>query len=260
MTRSRGYILLYVAIVLTMLLSACAPAATPAPTQAPAAKPVEPTKPPAATTAPAVPTSKYKEAPTLAEQVKAGKLPPVDQRLPANPLVVKGAQVGKYGGNWRMGMTAGTDDVSFYRILAYEPLVRWNVEWTDIVPNVAEKWDANPAATEFTIYLRKGLKWSDGTPVTADDVLFWWEDVQLNKELLAAPPSWMMAGGKPATVTKVDDTTLKFTFAGPNGLFLSNLASANARPVLNFPKNFAKQYHAKYVDKDTNVHRQGLAG
>ena len=162
-------------------------AATPAPaqpTQVPAqptkAPAVEPTKAPAATTAPA---SKYKESPTLTEQVKAGKLPAVDQRLPANPLVVKGAKVGKYGGNWRMGMTAGTDDVSFYRILAYEPLVRWNVEWTDIVPNVAEKWDANQAATEFTIYLRKGLKWSDGTPVTADDILFWWEDVALNKEL-----------------------------------------------------------------------------
>src|SRR5512136_316350 len=245
MTRSRSFNWMYAVVALALVLSACTSAATPAPVAAPTQAPAQP-QAPAATAAPA---SKYKEAPALAEQVKAGKLPAVDQRLTANPLVVKGAKVGKYGGNWRMGMTAGTDDVSFYRILAYEPLVRWNVDWTDIVPNVAEKWDANPAATEFTIYLRKGLKWSDGTPVTADDVLFWWEDVALNKELSQNPPSWMMGGGKPATVTKVDDTTVKFSFAGPNGLFLSNLASANARPVLNFPKDFAKQYHAKYVDK-----------
>ena len=61
------------------VMAACAPAVTQ--TAAPAA-----TKAPVATAAPA---SKYKEAPMLAELVKAGKLPAVDQRLPANPLVVK---------------------------------------------------------------------------------------------------------------------------------------------------------------------------
>jgi peptide/nickel transport system substrate-binding protein len=241
-----SYRLLCIAAVLSFLLGACAPAA--APTKAPA---VEPTKAPAAepTKAPAAPVSKYKEAPTLAEQVKAGKLPPVDQRLPENPLVVKGEKVGKYGGTWRMAMKAGTDDPSFFKIFAYEPLVRWNVAWTDIVPNVAERWDASADATEYTFYLRKGIKWSDGTPLTADDIVFWWEDVELNTDLAPTPPGWMVVGGKPGVVTKVDDTTVKFTFAAPNGLFLSNVASANGRSMFNFPKHFAIQYHAKYVDQ-----------
>jgi len=192
----------------------------------------------------------YKEAPMLAEQVKAGTLPPIEQRLPENPLVVTPAEkIGKFGGVWRMGMTAGTDDVSFYRIFSYEPLVRWNVDWTDIVPNVAEKWDANADATEYTFYLRKGLKWSDGQPVTVDDILFWWEDVASNTELTPAPPSWMVAGGEPGQVTKIDELTVKFTFAKPNGLFLSNMAGAAGRPVLVCPKHFAQQYHAKYQDK-----------
>jgi peptide/nickel transport system substrate-binding protein len=196
----------------------------------------------------AAPTT-FKEAPMLAEQVKAGKLPPVEQRLPANPLVVKPLdKIGQYGGTWRMGMTAGTDDPSFYKIFAYEPLVRWNIQWTDIVPNVAEKWEASSDAKEYTFHLRKGIKWSDGVPVTADDIVFWWDDVEMNKDLTSAIPTWMIAGGQPGTVTKVDDSTVKFTFAAPNGLFLSNVASANGRSMLNFPKHFAQQFHAKYAD------------
>lgn len=192
----------------------------------------------------------YKEAPMLAEQVKAGKLPPIEQRLPENPLVVKPAEkIGKFGGAWRMGMMAGTDDVSFYRILGYESLVRWNPEWTDIIPNMAEKFDASADATEYTFYLRKGVKWSDGQPFTTDDLMFWWEDVMLNKELSANPPNWMMAKGEPAQVTKVDDYTLKIKFAGPNGLFLSTIAGPASRALLATPKHFAKEYHAKYQDK-----------
>ncbi|MCL6547654.1 MAG: ABC transporter substrate-binding protein [Alicyclobacillus sp.] len=194
---------------------------------------------------------KYKEAPALAELVKAGKLPPVEQRLPEKPLVVKPLEkVGQYGGTWRLGMTAGGDDPSFYRIFAYEPLVRWDTEWKEILPNLAEKWKVNKDATEFTFYLRKGVKWSDGVPFTADDIMFWWEDVVLNKELSPSVPEWVTAGGKPATVTKVDDYTVKFTFAAPYGLFLQNVASANGRAMLNFPKHFAKGFHAKYVPKD----------
>lgn len=245
----------FVLAILLVIVGCAAPAPTVTPTKVP-----EPTKAvaPAPTTAPA---SKYSEAPTLAEQVKAGKLPPVDQRLPQNPLVVKAEKIGTYGGTWRMGMTAGTDDPSFYKIFTYEPLVRWNVEWSDIVPNLAEKWEVSKDATEYTFSLRKGVKWSDGKPFTADDIVFWWEDVELNKDLTTAPPSFMLIGGKPGSVTKVDDTTVKFTFPAPNGLFLHNVASANGRSMLNFPKHFAQQYHAKYVEKaklDADVKAAGF--
>ncbi len=119
--KTRVVRLLSVLMVVAVLLSACAqPTPTPVPTKpgadkAPAA--AQPTAAPAATKAPeptkapaptAAPASKYKEAPMLADLVKAGKLPAVDQRLPQNPLVYAGASVGTYGGNWRMGMRAAT--------------------------------------------------------------------------------------------------------------------------------------------------------
>jgi peptide/nickel transport system substrate-binding protein len=264
----RLYTLLTIVVLLSLVLVACAPP-TPEPvepTEAPAAEPTateamaepteapaeeaqaEPTEPPAEE--PAAPASMYKEAPMLAEKVAAGELPPLDERLPENPLVVEPLNnVGQYGGNWRMGMMAGGDDVSFFRIISYEPLARWNPEWTDIVPNLAEKWEANDEATEYTFYLRQGVKWSDGVPFTADDIVFWWEDVEMNTELAPAPPSFMVVDGQPGTVTKVDDYTVKFTFAAPNGLFVQNVASANGRSMMNFPKHFSQQYHASYVDE-----------
>jgi len=194
-------------------------------------------------------TLTFKESPALAAQVKAGKLPAVTKRLPVNPLVVTPDKVGTYGGTWRMGMTSGTDDPSFYKIFAYEPLVRWNPAWTEITPNVAERWETNSFGTSFTFYLRKGMKWSDGSPFTADDIVFWWEDVELNKDLAPNPPNWMVAGGVPGKVVKIDDTTVRFDFQQTNGMFLKSLASADGRSMLNFPKKFAMQFHAKYADK-----------
>jgi len=234
-------------------LAGCAgPTPTPAPEPTKAAQPAAPTKAPEATQ-PAQPTAapaaKYAEAPQLAEQVKAGKLPPIEQRLPQNPLVVEATEVGTYGGTWRMGMRGGTDDPSFTRILGYEPLFRWNADWTGIVPNLAEKYEANANATEYTFHLRKGLKWSDGHPFTADDIVFWWEDVQNNPDLTAAPPSWMMSGGKPGKVTKVDDYTVKYTFEKPYGLFIQMVASIDSRSMTQFPKHYGQQFHAKYADK-----------
>jgi peptide/nickel transport system substrate-binding protein len=109
----------------------------------------------------------YSEAPALAQLVKEGKLPPVAERLPKKPLVVNATQVGTYGGEWRMGMRGGTDDPSFYRIVTYENLVRWTPNRDDIIPNLAESWEINKDATEYTFHLREGMKWSDGVPFTS---------------------------------------------------------------------------------------------
>src|SRR5919109_2070583 len=89
---------------------------------------------------------KYKEAPMLAEQVKAGKLPPVDQRLPENPYVVphRWLSVGKYGGQmqWACSNDWGTAHYIQESMYGHSPL-RWLRDGLEIRPGLAEKWEAN---------------------------------------------------------------------------------------------------------------------
>ncbi len=225
-------------------------AATPAAIQ-PTAAP-QPTLAPRPTPAGAQPTvaaaATRKEAPQLAQLVKDGKLPPLEQRLPKNPLVVKPVErIGTYGGAWRAALLGGADTLLLDRTVGYENLVRWDRDWKQIIPNVAESFTTSPDATQYTFKLREGLKWSDGQPYTADDITFWWEDIQLNKEITpGGPPNYLRAGGKNGTVEKVDQHTVRFTFAAPNGLFLQNLSGSAGDGPTRAPRHYLQQFHLKY--------------
>ena len=83
----------------------------------------------------------YHEAPILADQVKAGKLPPVAERLPEHPRVITPVeQPGEYGGTWRSGMVGGSDRNWLFRMAGYEPLIAWDRDWTGtLVPNLARE-------------------------------------------------------------------------------------------------------------------------
>ncbi len=202
----------------------------------------------------------YKEAPMLAERVAAGTLPPVSERLPAHPMVVTPFEsVGQYGGTWRLTMNSPSDISSLARTIGYENFVRsvtWQpgIEQADIVPdvimNVAESVDVNEDGSEYTFHLRQGHKWSDGEPYTADDVMFWYEDVYSNTELFPAKPTWSVRNDKPLVVEKIDETTVKFIFGGPNGLLLQYMATPSNDPEQNqpfaYPRHYLEQFHPKY--------------
>ena len=193
----------------------------------------------------AAPTS-FKEAPQLAEQAKNGQLPAVAERLPKKPLVVRPVErVGKYGGTWRTTILGPADSVWLSRTVGWENLLRWDTEWQQVIPNFAESIQKNPDGSEYTFKLREGLKWSDGAPVTADDALFWWEDVVLNKELSPGGiPLSMKAGDKAGTVEKIDQFTFVAKFPQPNGLFMVNHAQGNG--IVLYPKHYLQQFHKKY--------------
>jgi len=254
------------------LTAACAAPGPPPPTQAPAApKPTAaataaPTAAVTATqagvTAATQPTlARLQEAPQLADLVKQGKLPPVEQRLPANPLVVQPVErAGTYGGDWRTALLGGQDTAWLVRTIAYENLMRWDREWKTLVPNIAESVETNPDATQFTFKLRKGMKWSDGQPFTADDLTFWYEDVLTNTELNPGGIQWdwMKTGNdEPGKVTKVDDFTVVFKFARPNGLLLSRLATPDGAAPTRYPRHYLQQFHKKY---NPNVDQLASAG
>lgn len=187
--------------------------------------------------------AQYQEAPMLTEQVEAGNLPAVEERLPANPLVVEVVEeIGDYGGTWNTGLLGGGDFGWFQRTIAYENLVRWNPDWTGVVPNIAESFEVNDNATEYTFKLREGMKWSDGAPFTADDIMFWYEDVFNNEEI--TPDKGVNA----PVVEKVNDYEVKFIFEEPKGTFLQETASVGC-PHTCFPAHYMKQFHANYTDE-----------
>lgn len=184
-----------------------------------------------------------KQSPIFQEMVKSGDLPPLEERIPADPLVVKPYEkVGIYGGTWRSGSTGKSDGAWQARTMAWEDLLRWKPDLTEIIPNVASSWDVTDDGKEWTFYLRKGMKWSDGHPFTADDFVWWYENYIKNDELSPSKPSWMKPGGELGVVEKVDDATVKFTFSAANGLFLFRLA--NNQPFL--PAHYLEQFHIAF--------------
>ena len=120
----------------------------------------------------------------LAELVKAGKLPPVEQRVPEEPMVIKPLEsIGKYGGTWRRGFTGPADGENGNRIMSIDKLIFWDYQGTKQKPGTCRGGRSPTAARTITFFLRKGHKWSDGAPFTADDFMFWYEDIYGNKDL-----------------------------------------------------------------------------
>ncbi len=196
----------------------------------------------------------YNEAPSLAEKVAAGELPPVAERLPANPIVEEPVeQIGQYGGTWHLldennnlGFTLMTTGV--------EPFLKWNRDASGFRPNILESWEWNDDATVLTAHMRQGIKWSDGEPLTVDDYLFWWNDMALNENVPVDPPGGTVIGGEPMQLEKIDDYTLKFTFAAPNPLFLENHSRGpwNSAQAL-VPAHYMKQFHPDYNPEVTDT-------
>lgn len=192
------------------------------------------------------------EAPMLAERVSAGDLPEVDERLPQNPLVVEPHErIGQYGGTWRTAIN-GPDDVAwFLRTIGYEGLVRWAPDWTgaagdaEIIPNIAESYEASSDATEYTFTLREGMRWSDGEPFTVEDIEFAFHEIAMNPELDAIPAAFLV-DGEPADLRVEDDLTFTVTFPEPSGLFLALLAEGPNQVI--FPKHYLEQFHPDYAD------------
>jgi len=189
---------------------------------------------------------KFNEAPELKVKVAAGELPPVEERLPAQPLVVNPVEeIGQYGGTWRR-VSRGTKDLPAYGYLLNEPLGFYSEDYSKIVPNVVKGWKLSEDCKTVTFYLRKGMKWSDGAPFTADDFVFWWNDITLNKELNPTVPGNLRVAGEPGKIEKIDNYTFKLSFIKPYPTIINVLGSYYA-PLIYAPEHYLKQFHPKYT-------------
>jgi len=198
----------------------------------------------------------FQEAPMLRAKVAAGELPVLEERLPEEPLVVEPLEeIGQYGGTLKTVMVgaAGWPALSARTQALFR--ISPDLGLDTLAPNIAKGWDWSEDVKTLTVYLRKGLKWSDGAPFTADDILFWYEDILLNDELTPAKPLDWSPGGELVEVKKINDYTVSFQFAVPSPPIMTNLARRwNLAP--HFPKHYLKQYHVKYNPKADEIAKE----
>ena len=194
----------------------------------------------------------FNESPLLTTRVEAGLLPPVEDRLPKDPLViVPPDQAGPYGGTWTR-FANGPRDVGVVEArLAYEGLVRWDPMGQKVIPNLAVHWDIADSGRVYTFRLRENVKWSDGHPFGVKDLVFWYEDVLQNEEITPVIPRDFKRGGQVMRFEAIDDVTIRFHFAEPNGLFLFKLASGRGYEMLRYPEHYMKKFHPKYTPLDS---------
>lgn len=221
---------------------------------------------------------KYSEPEDVAKAVQAGQLPPIEQRLPETPQVIPNGFFsdgpGVYGGvmrdvwaaptegwNWAAGAIQGWFGINS---ILEEPLVLTGPMWLrgDVVeplPNLAKDWEWSDDGSTLTMNLVKGIKWSDGVPFTADDVMFTWIDCILDPNVARAPTkrsTWQI-DGKDINLEKVDDFTIKWTFPVERPAY--TMYFMNERNWSVAPAHIHKPFHPKYnPDSDYQAFQDDL--
>jgi len=185
------------------------------------------------------------EAPMLEEMVKQGSLPPASERLPPNPKIITPIdQVGLYCDVLRhctLGVSGYIATNQYHDPLFEHPYPDWTSG--PVEPNLAESWEFNEAGTVLTAYLRKGLKWSDGQPFTAEDIRFLWEDVWLEENAAQGAPGAVKVDGEVPELAVVDDFTVQFTF--PRAFYYAEKNFASL-PEWAWPKHYMEAFHPQY--------------
>ena len=192
-----------------------------------------------------------KETPSLVELVESDKLPPIDDRVPEDVQVVelRPDQVpGEQGGELRLLM-GKQKDIRQIVIYGYARLVGYTPE-LELKPDILKRVDIVENRI-FTLYLRKGHKWSDGHPFTSEDFRYYWEDIASNPELSKGGPNKLLiVDGELPKVEFPDQYTVRYSWSNPNPYFLPALAGA--RPLYIYkPAHYLRQFHARYQELGT---------
>lgn len=184
------------------------------------------------------------------------ELPDLATRIPQEPLVVVPySEVGRYGGvldGISKATESGTSDLLSVR---HVNLLRFSDDLGTIVPNVAKSWEWNDDYTELTLNLREGHKWSDGAPFTAEDIVFWYNNLILDKNVIAEPKARFLSDGKPMKVEALDDTSVRFTLNAPKPGMTAMFASDFAQPFQ--PRHIIGRFHPE-VNPDADKLAQSL--
>ena len=191
----------------------------------------------------------FQEAPMLAELVQQGQLPPLMERLPVEEdiRVVNVPEIGEFGGTYRITSNGlGGHEAN---------LEQWvkrdgdGIAWYDFVGYFTLSDDGRT----YTMRLRDGIKWSDGEPLTMEDIRFAWEDVNFNKELNPGLGGMYkdLVSGNEVTFNIIDDLHFTLTYDSPNYALMTNRADRRGHfcGVCWFvADHYMSQFHPDYAN------------
>ncbi len=218
---------------------------------------------------------KYCEPAWVTDLVNQDKLPPIEERLPAEPFVFADGFAsdgpGEYGGIWRGVWAAPTEGWNFAAgvsqgwfgieaIVQEEPLATGTMFLTKDVqplPELAKSYEWSDDGTQLTMHLIEGAKWSDGVEFTTEDMMFLWEDNIMDPNVNSqTQASFWELDGKPITLEAPDKYTLVFTFPVANPVsMLYNLTNLIFSPG---PAHILKPLHPKYGGTDYQSYRDAM--
>ncbi|HZU91173.1 MAG TPA: ABC transporter substrate-binding protein [Stellaceae bacterium] len=190
--------------------------------------------------------AKLAETAYFTAEVANGRLPAIGARVPLEPAIVRSGSVGRQGGTLHllMGSTHDTRQMVVYgyaRLIAYTPSLK-------LVPDILAAADVKDGRM-FTLTLRKGMKWSDGHPFTAEDFRYWFEEMAENPQLSPdGPPIELLSQGEAPRFEVLNDVTVRYSWTRPNPLFLPSLAGPDPLYIYA-PAHYLKQFNPKYADK-----------
>jgi peptide/nickel transport system substrate-binding protein len=199
----------------------------------------------------------FKESPEFAKLVAQGALPKVADRIGQDPIVIKPVrEIGKYGGQIRRAFS-GAGDATAGAIFAAGPdsLLYFDGQGQKVIPNIARSFEVSADGRVLTLRLRRGMRWSDGEPFTADDIVFWTEDIDADPDL-GVRTRELFAGDQRVLVKKIDAATVQYVASQPNPLLPGRLAGGFdlTLPSYNLsvgggsyaPKHYLSKFHPKY--------------
>ena len=188
----------------------------------------------------AVPAGKYGEAPMLAEMVANGEIPKVEDRLPPEPMVAQTFGIGKYGGTLRLFSRVGSSYNEGFNAFPQFMRRSWERDGT-LIMEMLENVELSNDFMTLTMYIRPGMKWSDGVPVTADDFLFSYNDLQLNPDVTI----WGINPDNQEPVEQLDEWTIRHNYKKPQPKALDGLATM-ANVSTPQPKHYLQKWHLDY--------------
>jgi len=188
----------------------------------------------------------FKESPLLTEMVDRGDIPPVAERLPVEPKVIQVVdRIGVYGGTFRH-FNVGGPGWELFGLTEASRMFRGDGNFVDIKPSIARDYELSEDFRKLTIFLREGLRWSDGELFTADDILFAHEHVNLNTDIR---PGGLTGWREGMQIRKIDDLTVEITLQRSHPNLLRDLSRLyGQQPWFFMPEHFMRRFHGEFGD------------